>query len=246
MMELAAAAFKNIGPPGQESSSFLRYFNREDRSRVAAVFKAILGPNGAGQDILRWYTVYWENGDPTNTITTTNCRPDGSLLGYATRWVSPTPRDPHAQRAYMVLCPAVNWISTDASLCDRVTDQNHPRVPFVGFRSMARAMLHELTHWQRVIGCMSYGEISDFPIHPPYPLMSQPSNPLDGYGAWNAMLVRSRGFKAIYNADSYAWFALESWMLKIEVCGTRWKAFEDPIIAEWPNYTPSPQYPNII
>jgi hypothetical protein len=88
-------------------------------------------------------------------------------------------------------------------------------------------MLHEMTHWERVVGHLSGEHIEDFGIPPLTPI----TNPPNGYGPYNAMMMNRNGCSSIKNADSYAKFALEPWLLK-NCADKSWTDLEDPDISD--------------
>ena len=207
------------GGGGGRDPIFNRYFNDHDedesygktvRQSVVDVLVALLGTSGAGADKFRdpgfeheiWYKVTPPDGVPPSQRQTCD-RP--RLYGF----VVPNPDD--IRDVYTVMCPlAFNdpdfHRSLDSYGCNDLENTADTYMICPG-----SLMLHELMHWN----CLTTEAVTGLDIVDWNWQRIAGVKPPDGYGPSNAYALQIKNLEPWFNADSYVWFALESyWSLR--------------------------------
>ncbi|KAL8916908.1 MAG: hypothetical protein Q9208_008272 [Pyrenodesmia sp. 3 TL-2023] len=198
---LASHAIKYL--TGSDNTIFLHYFNEGDKDNVKKVFETVLGTTivpedpRTGNDMLS--TVLVQKNDPFIYCV-------GRTLAY---FKNPDAGDPDDEGEYLVLCPnafnkkGVNDIEgaenpADAKFyitCAELYANGH--VSYL-MNFLGATLLHEYLHYEAM-------------IQPVFGKFIVDEDDEDGYGPVNVytggLLDRS---KAITNADSYTYFALEA------------------------------------
>ena len=245
MWLLCEVALGSIGCTGQESSSFLSYFSANDRETVVAVYKTIL--SGFRQqdqaiqnpEFKNSFAIYYNNGEtPQPGSVAASDEDDGNHLhcgtapvvlgagpspvqAHSSEFLGPIASDLNDLRFETVICEvALETKSFLAKLdCGSVGAEAGYRVSS-GVEVLGAVLLHELTHWCRVIGLQAsgYSDCHDRTASGEHvgiidwnSQVKDPGiDPLNGYGPYNAMQInRLHGMGAI-NADNYVWFAMEA------------------------------------
>ncbi|KAL8942962.1 MAG: hypothetical protein Q9211_001163 [Gyalolechia sp. 1 TL-2023] len=201
--ELAAFAIDELS--GSDNTIFLNYFNEGDKDDVKKVFETVLGTTKIGEDPSTGNDLL-SNIHVQKTDTNNLC--GGRTLAYLQHYYDD---DDTVLKAYIVLCPpafkkkgvtAINGAENPADndedanfyiQCETLRANGH--VSYL-MNSLGATLLHEYLHYDTMIEPVLGKRIIDED---------------DGYGPVNVYaggaLDRS---KAITNADSYTYFALET------------------------------------
>ncbi|KAL9636799.1 MAG: hypothetical protein Q9204_002118 [Flavoplaca sp. TL-2023a] len=214
LMVLVLSAIDNL--KGSDNTIFLHYFKEGDKDNVKKVFETVLGTTkipeilNTGNDLL--VNIHVQKKDTNNLCS-------GRTLAYLNHYDDDDDDDTGA-KAYIVLCPpafnkkgGVTVIigaenPADAKFyiqCETLRANDH--VSYL-MNSLGATLLHEYLHYDTMIEPVFGKKIID-------------EDDSNGYGAVNVYtggtLDRS---KAITNADSYTYFALEAiWTVHCPVGG---------------------------
>lgn len=222
---LAGAALAGMGTPQAPSTSYLRYFRRNTFCNVQNAFLAMLGGLGGGEipfngaEEAKDVTVYWGEElalkKNPRLFNPTGCTGTHDLYAWSAVGVNLEDMS-HS----IIFCP---FSLTDSARlmtfdCKRLAG----RAMSEDFHTKGVTMLHEMIHW-RYLGLAAVAErIRDF--KPPVGQL-----PPSGYGPYNAMRVNNIWGRGTYNADNYAWFALEAFFLRDDGLGCGGTKMDPPL-----------------
>ena len=177
---------------------FQRYFRPQDAALVKAVFQQYLGPTADGNDVFPLGDI--SIGDVENDVV--GCDNPDKIIAYMLQ------NGPIPNQGIAVLCPPV--------FEDHLMQELHSNMldTFVSQKKggMGQILLHEFLHWDYLVEPALGMHIGDW-NSPPKPNVF----PAEGYGPYNAMLVRQtenlipENNAALKNADNYVYFALEAY-----------------------------------
>jgi hypothetical protein len=209
MWKLALAALKAIDPP---TTSFYRYFKDKDLCTVKKAFNTVLGPrHWFGPEDMGKYlwcsydaSVFWPEPTFENW-----CRTRSPQASYFVQ-IEPERWEKEGGYAEMILCAklfsgkAGFQLSHDKTDCNTLGDFAR-----LSWFSPGVSILHEFLHWDYYMKARIEHSIDDWNDK-----AKAKVDPPDGYGPYYAMMLNKNGHEkgAAYNADNYAWFALESYL----------------------------------
>jgi hypothetical protein len=206
----------------QRNAAFLRYFSEKDAEPVRKVFQYLLGPMGTGtREVadVSWPLSILYGNQPSGGDRTNPCQVNPTF----TAWMVNDRVD--GRGPMIILCPRLFTLSPRPLLewdCDHL-----PAYADIDIQTVGSVLLHEFTHWNILTLKASSLKVVDYGFGLNAMGVSNDGNPPHGYGPYNAMVLNQKAngvFKQpTLNADSYAWFALESyWSLKCK------RDFKDP------------------
>lgn len=201
----------------RRTASFYRYFSEEHARDVFNVFSYVLGRRGYGPDEVTqpdWPLSILYGSQRSVWDRVGNCVAKPGFVCWFSNWGRYPSGAP-----YMVLCPQLFTRYPRPLLgwdCDHVPEAANGAIITIG-----TMMLHEITHWN----ALTLKAAPQIPLRVAdygYALggvrVPNDGMPPDGYGPYNAMMLnrnrgRGRGTdKQPYQiADSFMWFALESY-----------------------------------
>ncbi|KAL8740394.1 MAG: hypothetical protein Q9190_006902 [Brigantiaea leucoxantha] len=187
---LAYAVFTPEVGIDSNSPIFTHYFLEEHRDRVKRVMLRLMG-NPASMDQVKndgaaeLGQITFQGIDTPNTGDDAGCDREGTIM-YTEYYDTNSP--------VTVVCDDA-WVFPDRddqrcdTLGDRLTDD---------FAILGHLVLHEYTHWDWFLQDITQGEIVD----------DHGDQEVSGYGLENAYFDLDKQY-AVFNADSYAWYATE-------------------------------------
>lgn len=201
-VSLAISAFRGVDA---YPDSFARYFPPADACSVKAVFQQLYSPHaGPASAVFSDYKIYYETSSDISQLAMTNRDCSINMLGNSPSKMTPSADDPGALRGYCVLCPLLfQWSPgrlADVGGCNALDPYTSLKMDAAG-----STILHEWLHWTRLFKPIVGLAIIDF-----YPPIGW--SPPNGYGVYNSWLLnRNYPSRTLFNADSYMWFAMESY-----------------------------------
>lgn len=226
MWMLALAAKDGMGTQESPSNSYLRYFDNGDWCAVRTAFDTLLGGETKpidGPPELSHVTLYFKDEYIHKAIP--NIPRDGDCNKNPTKFAHAfTPQDIEDNYHMVAICMehlADMNFGLDAFNCEEIPTNRaiHPDLITPG-----TVMMHEMMHWNFVGRTALQKKITDF--QPP-----TGESPENGYGPYNAMQINKLGEGSAMNADNYAWFALEAFLLRDDTLGCGGTKLDPPLLS---------------